>query len=125
MKNSYLQVTFRHGRPLAAYLYLPRQPADKSYRTKRAEPGLVIDFNRRGKPIGIEITAPAELSATALNRVLRRFGLPGVTRADLAPLRAACHQTLSLTNRWTRRPRRPRVSASVRRLNHLGNSHGH
>lgn len=89
MKNSYLEVTFRHGRPLAAYLYLPRRPVDKSCRTARAEPGLVIDFNQSGRPIGIEITAPAKLSATALNRVLRRFGLPTVTRADLAPLRAA------------------------------------
>ena len=57
MKTSYLEVTFRHGRPLAAYLYLPRLPTDKSHRTARAEPGLVVDFNRRGKPIGIEITA--------------------------------------------------------------------
>jgi uncharacterized protein YuzE len=89
MKNSYLEVTFRHGRPLAAYLYLPRGPSDKSYRTERAAPGLVIDFNRSGKPIGIEITAPANLSAAALNRVLRRLRLPTVTRADLAPLRAA------------------------------------
>jgi hypothetical protein len=40
MKNSYLEVTFRHGRPLAAYLYLPRQPADKSYGTARVQPGL-------------------------------------------------------------------------------------
>jgi uncharacterized protein YuzE len=89
MKSSYLEVTFRHGRPLAAYLYLPRQPTDKAYRTKRAEPGLVIDLNRRGRPIGIEITAPSKVSAAALNRVLRRFGLPSVTHADLAPLRAA------------------------------------
>ena len=89
MKNSYLEVTFRHGRPLAAYLYLPRGPSEKSYRTERAAPGLVIDFNRRGKPIGIEITAPAKLSAVALNRVLRRLRLPPLTRADLAPLRAA------------------------------------
>jgi uncharacterized protein YuzE len=89
MKNSYLEVTFRHGRPLAAYLYLPRQPKDKSYRTERVEPGLVIDYSRRGKPIGIEITAPAKLSAPTLNRVLRRLGVPTVTRADLAPLRAA------------------------------------
>jgi hypothetical protein len=49
----------------------------------------VIDFNRSGKPIGIEITAPTKLSAPALTRVLRRLGLPTVTRADLAPLRAA------------------------------------
>ncbi len=89
MKSSYLEVTFRHGRPLAAYLYLPRRPTDKSHRSERVEPGLVIDFNRSGKPIGIEITAPAQLSASALNRVLRRLGLPTVTRADLAPLRAA------------------------------------
>ena len=89
MKSSYLEVTFRHGRPLAAYLYLPRQPKDKSHRTERVKPGLVIDYSRRGKPIGIEITAPAKLSATALNRVLRRLGVPTVTRADLAPLRAA------------------------------------
>ena len=89
MKTSYLEVTFRHGRPLAAYLYLPRQPADKSYRTAKAEPGLVIDINRKGQPIGVEITAPTKLSAAALNRVLRRFGCPPVTSADLAPLRAA------------------------------------
>jgi len=89
MKSSYLEVTFRHGRPLAAYLYLPRQPSDRSYRTAKADPGLVIDFNRGGKPIGIEITAPTKLSTAALNRVLRRLGLPVVTRADLAPLRAA------------------------------------
>ena len=89
MKKSYLEVTFRNGRPLAAYLYLPRAPNDKSYRTERVVPGLVIDFSRRGKPIGIEITAPAKLSASTLNRVLRRIGAPTVTRADLAPLRAA------------------------------------
>ena len=89
MKSSYLEVTFRHGRPLAAYLYLPRQPKDKSYRTERVEPGLVIDYSRRGKPIGIEITAPAKLSTPTLNRVLRRLGVRPVTRADLAPLRAA------------------------------------
>jgi hypothetical protein len=89
MKNSYLEVTFRHGCPLAAYLYLPRRSGDKSHRTAKAEPGLVIDFNRSGTPIGIEITAPTKLSVAALNRVLRRFGFPSVTRADLAPLRAA------------------------------------
>jgi hypothetical protein len=89
MNDSYLEVTFRHGRALAAYLYLPRAATDKSYRSERVEPGLVIDFNRRGKPIGIEITAPSKLSAAILNRVLRRFGLPTVTPSDLAPLRAA------------------------------------
>ncbi len=89
MKEPFLEVTFRRGRPMAAYLYLPRRPAEKSYRTSRVEPGLVIDFNRRGKPIGIEITAPGRLSLAALNKVLRDLGLPPLKRADLLPLRAA------------------------------------
>jgi len=89
MRAPYLEVTFRRGRPLAAYFYLPRRARDKSYRTSRVEPCLLIDFNRMGKPIGIEITAPSKLSVAALNRVLRELGMPTVTRADLAPLRAA------------------------------------
>ncbi len=89
MKEAYLEVTFRGGRPLAAYFYLPRRAGDKSHRTSRLEPGLVVDFNRRGSPIGIEITAPDKLTVGALNKVLRALGQPRVTRADLAPLRAA------------------------------------
>ncbi len=88
-EHTILEVTFRNGRALAAYLYLPRKSQDKSYKTKRAEPGLVIDFNRSGAPIGIEITAPSKLTATALNKVLRELGLAPLKRTDLNPLRAA------------------------------------
>ena len=89
MNQMYLEVTFRHGQAMAAYLYLPRQPGEKSYRTKRVDPGLVIDFGSGGSPIGIEITAPGRVSLDALNRVLQELGLPPVTPADLAPLLAA------------------------------------
>jgi hypothetical protein len=89
MNESYLEVTFRHGRPIAAYYYLPRRAKDKSRRTKRVEPGLVIDFTRAGKPIGIEILAPDKLTLVAFNRVLRELGFPPLKRADLAPLIAA------------------------------------
>lgn len=85
----YLEVTFRHGRPIAGYYYLPRRPKDKSRRTRRIEPGLVIDFTREGKPIGIEILAPEKLTLALLNRVLRELGLRPVKRADLAPLKSA------------------------------------
>jgi len=89
MKEPYLEVTFRRGRPVAAYYYLPRRPGQKSVRTRRVEPGMVIDFARGGRPIGIELTAPSKLSVTALNRVLRELGFPPVTREDLAPVLAA------------------------------------
>jgi len=89
MSESYLEVTLRHGRPLAACLYLPRRPRERSHRTQRVEPGLVIDFGRTGRAIGIEITAPGDLSLAALNRVLRGLGLPAMKKADLRPLLAA------------------------------------
>ena len=89
MNDSYLEVTFRHGQPIAAYYYLPRHTKDKSCRTKRVEPGLVIDFARDGRPIGIEIVAPDKLTLTVFNRVLRELGFRPLKRADLAPLMAA------------------------------------
>jgi len=89
MKEPYLEVTFRRGTPLAAYYYLPRRPGQKSFKTRRIEPGLVIDLGRAGQPIGIEITAPSKVNLGALNRVLRELGLAPLKRSDLAPLLAA------------------------------------
>jgi len=89
MKEPYLEVTFRHGRPIAAYYYLPRGTDQKSARTRRVEPGLVIDFTAEGQPIGIEITAPAKVSLAALNAVLKELGQAPATEADLAPVLAA------------------------------------
>lgn len=88
MSEPYLEVTFRHGHPVAAYYYLLRRPGEKSHRTSRVEPGMVVDFNRSGRPIGIEITAPGKLTVSAINRVLRELGFAAVKRADLSPLRA-------------------------------------
>ena len=89
MNEAYLEVTYRHGRPLAAYFYLPRRGRQKSVRTRRVDPGLIIDLAAGGQPLGIEITAPAQLTVTVLNRVLRELGCAPVRRVDLAPLRAA------------------------------------
>ena len=89
MKETYLEVTFRHGRAIAAYLYLARNPGEKSCRTKRVEPGMVIDFNSAGRAIGIELTAPGLISLPALNQVLADLGISPMTQADLAPLKAA------------------------------------
>ncbi len=89
MKESYLEVTFRHGQPLAGYLYLPREPGEKSFRTSKADLGMVVDFSRSGKPIGIELTAPTKVTLSSLNRVLGELGIPPLRATDLDPLRAA------------------------------------
>lgn len=89
MKEPYLEVTFRHGRPIAAYYCLPRDASQRSARTRRVEPGVVIDFTADGQPIGIEITAPGKVSLEALNAVLKELGRPPASEADLAPVLAA------------------------------------
>jgi uncharacterized protein YuzE len=89
MKYPYLEVTYRHGLPLAAYLYLPRQAGEKSCKTTKASQGLIIDFGESGNPIGIEITAPSKVTAEEINGVLEKFGLSRISNDELSPLRAA------------------------------------
>jgi uncharacterized protein YuzE len=89
MKEPYLEVTFRHGRAIAAYYYLPWGTNQKSARTRRVEPGLVIDLTADGQAIGIEITTPAKFSLSALNAVLRELGQAPASQLDLAPVLAA------------------------------------
>jgi uncharacterized protein YuzE len=86
MKTPYLEVTYRQGRAIAAYYYLPRLPGQHSVRTRRAEAGLLIDYAQGGRPIGVEITNPGALSVAAFNRVLRELGFPSVKRQDVARL---------------------------------------
>jgi hypothetical protein len=59
MRGTYLEITFRSGEPLAAYLYLPREEGDRSARVKKHGPGLVVDLTEDGRPIGVEIAIPA------------------------------------------------------------------
>ena len=89
MKNSYLEVTYRKGRPLAAYYYLPRNEADTSARTERVDGGLLVDYAADGRAIGIEITSPAKLRLESLNRILVSLGLPPARPEDMSPLVAA------------------------------------
>jgi uncharacterized protein YuzE len=89
MKDTYLEVTYRHWKPLAAYFYLPRESGDTCAQTKRAQAGLFADFAEDGRPIGIEITAPSQISADDFMALLVRLGVPPVEKAELAPLCAA------------------------------------
>jgi hypothetical protein len=89
MKQRYLEVTFRRGKPFAAYLYLPRAPATKAVRTTDEGHGLRVDFDDAGTPIGVEITAPHAVTVADINTVLARLGLSPVPIDEWAPLRAA------------------------------------
>ena len=89
MQEPYLEVTYRHGRVVAAYYYLPRQSADLSVRTERVDGGLLVDYAADDRPIGVEITSPSSLDLARLNELLVRLGQSPATPEDLAPLVAA------------------------------------
>ncbi len=89
MKARYLGVTFRKGRPLAAYLYLPRESGAKSARTELMGSGLLVDYQADGRPIGLEITAPREVTLDQINGILDQLNLPLLDPQELAPLQAA------------------------------------
>jgi uncharacterized protein YuzE len=89
MKERYLEVTFRKGKRIAGYLYLPRSGETKSARTEQAVPGLLIDLSESGEPIGLEITAPGRVTLNEINAALNRLGLDPISADELAPLLAA------------------------------------
>jgi hypothetical protein len=89
MRHTYLEVTFRKGKPLAAYLYLPRRTDDKSARVESACAGMNVDYAADGRAIGIEILTPRLASVESLNALLRRLQLPPVEAEELGPLAVA------------------------------------
>lgn len=89
MSRHYLEVTYRKGTPVAAYLYLPRPPGAKSFRSERHGEGLVLDFMRDGTLIGVEITALSLVTTQSINEILTSVGVASIEEDDLKPIRAA------------------------------------
>jgi hypothetical protein len=84
-----LQITYRKGKPFAAYIYLAHQPGTKSTRTEQVGPELVIDYAADGSPLGIEVISPSFVTQVEINAVFERLGLEPPPTEELAPLRAA------------------------------------
>ena len=89
MRDRYLEVTFRKGKPLAAYFYLPRKSGVKSTRTEKFDGGLLVDYDDSGDAIGIEITAPSLITAEQISRVLEKLGHAPIGPNEIPPLAAA------------------------------------
>jgi hypothetical protein len=89
MSHSYLEITYRQGKPLAAYLYLPRQPGDVSANVQERQAGYIIDLAADGRPIGIEMPSPSLVTLEAVNQILNELNHAPLEPAELAPLVAA------------------------------------
>ena len=89
MKQRYLEVTYHKGKPLAAYLYLPRRSDAKAARTEDGGSGMRVDYDATGSAIGIEITAPADVTLERVSDLLERLGQSRLPADEWAPLEAA------------------------------------
>ncbi len=88
MKHRYLEVTFRKGKPFAAYLYLPRPTGRRAARTLDAGYGIRVDVDEHGVPIGVEITAPGAVTVAQLNAILGQHGVAALNDEEWSPLAA-------------------------------------
>jgi hypothetical protein len=86
MNSRYLKITYRNGKPLAAYLYLPRQAGDKSVRVEPHGHGYLVDWTEDGRPIGIEMPSPSQVTLMGLNEVLAGLRLEPLALEEMSPL---------------------------------------
>jgi hypothetical protein len=89
MNSRYLEITYRRGKAIAAYFYLPRRTGDVSAQTVTGDAGLVTDYTADGRAIGIEITSPSVLTLSSLNAALAAAQQPLAAPDDIAPLLSA------------------------------------
>jgi hypothetical protein len=89
MNHRYLEITYRNGKPLAAYLYLPRRTDDKSARVEPHGHGYLVDWTEDGRPIGIEMPSPSLVTLAGLNEVLAKLRLGPLNPEEVSPLVAA------------------------------------
>lgn len=86
--NVDLEITYRNGSPRLGYLYLS-DPSEKSAHSRRISPAMVIDVNKDGKLIGIELLDPSLVTLESINNVLKEYGMAPLQESHLKPLLAA------------------------------------
>lgn len=89
MKTPSIEVTYRRGKAVAAYIVLGGGSRARVQRTCEEAPGLIVDYARGGQPIGLELSTPRTTTLAAVNRVLRSIGVEPLRRVDFDPLRVA------------------------------------
>jgi hypothetical protein len=83
-----LEIAFRKGSRLAAYLHLS-SARRKAHATRKLARSVVGDFDKQGGLLGLEILAFDRPTVSRINVVLVSCGCPALSPKELAPLRAA------------------------------------
>jgi uncharacterized protein YuzE len=83
MTERSLQVTYQKGKPFSAYLHLSHQTGEKGAKTVPSADGLlVVDYDKDGKAIGVEITAPTAVPLHRLDDLLADLGEAPLNERD-------------------------------------------
>jgi uncharacterized protein YuzE len=86
MKDRYLEITFRKGKPLAAYLYLTGKKGVQCVKAIKIDEGLIADYDQNGVPVGLEIVSPATASVQQIKDALEKLHVEPISENELAPL---------------------------------------
>jgi uncharacterized protein YuzE len=84
MSTFTVQVTYRRGKPLAAYIYLAGRKG-KSARTEEIRLNLLVDYSQDGSPLGIEVLS-VRVSSDDLYAVFDHLGLNRPDPRALQPI---------------------------------------
>lgn len=89
METMSIQVTYRMGEPLAAYIHLGRRPGERAVRSEEVGPEVIADYGADGQVLGLEVVSPGSTTAEDIFAAFDKLGLGRPTAADLRPLVAA------------------------------------
>ncbi|HEX8339651.1 MAG TPA: DUF2283 domain-containing protein [Tepidisphaeraceae bacterium] len=87
MKKPSLQITYRNGKPFAAYLYVGG--GDRKVAKSRERGPVVIDFDADGNVLGVELHTITAATVEELKKELAAFRFNELSDNDLKPLLAA------------------------------------
>jgi hypothetical protein len=87
MPKPRIEIVFRKGIHVAAFLHFPLEVSGRSKRQIAIRPPMVAHYDERGTPSGLDIPLPLTVSLRAINEALSELGQPAIQESDLAPLK--------------------------------------
>ena len=81
-----LQIMYKAGRPLAAYLYLGSNGKREAARSEERGAGFVVDYSASGALLGIEILSPESVTVEQVWKLCDDLGIDRPSAAELSPL---------------------------------------
>ena len=89
MGQAHLEITYRHGAALAAYLRMPRAAGAKVAQTQEISETILADVDAEGRLLGLELLSPSSTTIAEVQAALAEFTVATVSDDDLRPLKAA------------------------------------